>query len=69
MKSWNLGWFSVKYGGGIQVSTLSQCLISSVSMLMQLSSPSLNASYFTFLKADFFTWSPPELFDLVLDYM
>jgi hypothetical protein len=49
-------------------STLSQFLISSVSMLMQLSSSSLNASNFTFLKADFFTWSPTELFDLVIDY-
>lgn len=39
-----------------------------VSMLMQLSSSSVNASYFTFLKADFFTWTPTELFDLVLDY-
>jgi hypothetical protein len=33
-----------------------------------LSSSSLNASNFTFLKADFFTWSPTELFDLVIDY-
>ena len=23
---------------------------------------------FNFLKADFFTWSPIELFDLILDY-
>ena len=68
MKSWNLSWFSDKYGGVCRFSTLSQCLISSVSMLMQLSSSSVNASYFTFLKADFFTWTPTELFDLVLDY-
>ncbi|KAG2728290.1 hypothetical protein I3760_01G198600 [Carya illinoinensis] len=34
----------------------------------ELSSSSPNASYFTFLKADFFTWSPTELFDLIIDY-
>ncbi|XP_035548379.1 probable thiol methyltransferase 2 isoform X2 [Juglans regia] len=33
-----------------------------------LSSSSPNASYFTFSKADFFTWSPTELFDLIIDY-
>ncbi|KAK6914439.1 TPMT family, partial [Dillenia turbinata] len=27
-----------------------------------------NANYFTFLKADFFTWPPNELFDLIFDY-
>ena len=37
-------------------------------MLMQLSSSLPNASCFNFLKADFFTWSPIELFDLILDY-
>lgn len=37
-------------------------------MLMQLSSSLPNASYFNFLKADFFTWNPSELFDLILDY-
>ena len=35
---------------------------------MQLSSSLPNASYFNFLKADFFTWNPSELFDLILDY-
>lgn len=29
---------------------------------------SSNADYFTFLKADFFTWCPTELFDLIFDY-
>ncbi|XP_038678869.1 probable thiol methyltransferase 2 isoform X2 [Tripterygium wilfordii] len=33
-----------------------------------LSSTSPNAKYFTFLKADFFSWSPTELFDLIFDY-
>ena len=37
-------------------------------MLMQLSSSLPNASCFNFLMADFFTWSPIELFDLILDY-
>ena len=37
-------------------------------MLMQLSSSLPNASYFNFLKVDFFTWNPSELFDLILDY-
>ena len=37
-------------------------------MLMQLSYSLPNASYFNFLKADFFTWNPSELFDLILDY-
>ncbi|KAK4801853.1 hypothetical protein SAY86_000056 [Trapa natans] len=27
-----------------------------------------NAKYFTFLKEDFFTWQPSELFDLIFDY-
>ena len=35
---------------------------------MQLSSSLPNASCFNFLMADFFTWSPIELFDLILDY-
>ncbi|KDP29557.1 hypothetical protein JCGZ_19270 [Jatropha curcas] len=34
----------------------------------ELSSSSPNANCFTFLKADFFTWHPPELFDLIIDY-
>ena len=37
-------------------------------MLMQLSSSVPNESYFNLSKADFFTWSPSELFDLILDY-
>nr|XP_034899770.1 probable thiol methyltransferase 2 isoform X2 [Populus alba] len=35
---------------------------------IELSSSLPNSSYFTFLKADFFTWHPPELFDLIFDY-
>ncbi|CAN6297081.1 unnamed protein product [Urochloa humidicola] len=27
-----------------------------------------NGSLFTFVSADFFTWEPPELFDLIFDY-
>ncbi|XP_042482364.1 probable thiol methyltransferase 2 [Macadamia integrifolia] len=27
-----------------------------------------NTNYFTFVKADFFTWQPTELFDLIYDY-
>ncbi|GAB4858949.1 Probable thiol methyltransferase 2, variant 4 [Ancistrocladus abbreviatus] len=34
----------------------------------ELSSSSPNANYCTFLKADFFTWYPTELFDLIFDY-
>ncbi|WCJ21820.1 S-adenosyl-L-methionine-dependent methyltransferases superfamily protein [Euphorbia peplus] len=34
----------------------------------ELSSSLSNANYFTFLKADFFSWSPPQLFDLIFDY-
>ncbi|XP_028100614.1 probable thiol methyltransferase 2 isoform X3 [Camellia sinensis] len=33
-----------------------------------LSSSLPNADYFTFLKEDFFTWRPTELFDLIFDY-
>ncbi|KAL6971853.1 putative thiol methyltransferase 2 [Sarracenia purpurea var. burkii] len=35
---------------------------------IELSSSLQNADYFTFLKADFFTWNPTELFDLIFDY-
>lgn len=35
---------------------------------VELSSSLPNSSYFTFLKEDFFTWSPSELFDLIFDY-
>ncbi|KAL8160323.1 hypothetical protein V2J09_001860 [Rumex salicifolius] len=34
----------------------------------ELSSSSLNAKYCSFLKEDFFTWHPRELFDLIFDY-
>ncbi|KAH7572708.1 hypothetical protein ACOSP7_006016 [Xanthoceras sorbifolium] len=34
----------------------------------ELSSSLPNANYVTFLKADFFTWLPTELFDLIFDY-
>ncbi|KAK6138628.1 hypothetical protein DH2020_027614 [Rehmannia glutinosa] len=34
----------------------------------ELSSGSPNAEHFTFLKTDFFTWCPDELFDLIVDY-
>ncbi|XP_022149366.1 probable thiol methyltransferase 2 isoform X2 [Momordica charantia] len=34
----------------------------------ELSSSSPNMRYFTFLKADFFSWRPKELFDLIFDY-
>ncbi|XP_039062154.1 probable thiol methyltransferase 2 [Hibiscus syriacus] len=34
----------------------------------QMSSSSLNADHSTFLKEDFFSWRPTDLFDLVFDY-
>lgn len=34
----------------------------------KLSAPIQNAGHFTFLKEDFFTWQPSELFDLIFDY-
>ncbi|KAK0608802.1 hypothetical protein LWI29_036285 [Acer saccharum] len=34
----------------------------------EFSSSLPNANYVTFLKADFFTWCPTELFDLIFDY-
>ncbi|XP_021289634.1 thiocyanate methyltransferase 1-like [Herrania umbratica] len=34
----------------------------------QMSSTLPNADYFTFIKADFFTWHPTDLFDLIFDY-
>ncbi|XP_022878984.1 probable thiol methyltransferase 2 isoform X4 [Olea europaea var. sylvestris] len=34
----------------------------------ELSSRSPNSDHFTFLKTDFFTWQPAELFDLIFDY-
>lgn len=39
-----------------------------INKAIQLSSLLPNASYFTFLKADFFTWHPTDLFDLIFDY-
>ncbi|XP_056161283.1 probable thiol methyltransferase 2 isoform X2 [Syzygium oleosum] len=35
---------------------------------IQLFSSSPNANHFIFLKEDFFTWNPTELFDLIFDY-
>ncbi|XP_062214006.1 probable thiol methyltransferase 2 [Phragmites australis] len=32
------------------------------------SSSSADGSFFAFVVADFFTWEPPELFDLIFDY-
>ncbi|XP_058009817.1 probable thiol methyltransferase 2 isoform X2 [Hevea brasiliensis] len=34
----------------------------------ELSSSFPNANCFKFLRADFFSWHPPELFDLIFDY-
>lgn len=34
----------------------------------ELSSSSPNANHFSFIKEDFFTWHPSELFDLIFDY-
>ncbi|KAJ4723903.1 Thiocyanate methyltransferase 1 [Melia azedarach] len=39
-----------------------------VTRAKELSSSLPNANYATFLKADFFTWHPAELFDLIFDY-
>lgn len=41
---------------------------SAVDKAKEWSSSLPNANYFTFLAADFFTWQPVELFDLVFDY-
>ncbi|KAH6756048.1 S-adenosyl-L-methionine-dependent methyltransferases superfamily protein [Perilla frutescens var. hirtella] len=35
---------------------------------IELSSGSPNTDHFTFLKKDFFTWCPDQLFDLIFDY-
>lgn len=40
---------------------------SAIEIATKLSSSSSNANH-TFLKTDFFTWQPTELFDLVFDY-
>ncbi|XP_043688978.1 thiocyanate methyltransferase 1-like [Telopea speciosissima] len=34
----------------------------------EISSSSANANYVSFLKEDFFSWQPTELFDLIFDY-
>ncbi|RVW70205.1 putative thiol methyltransferase 2 [Vitis vinifera] len=41
---------------------------SAIKKAKESSSSSWNASHFIFLKADFFTWNPTELFDLIIDY-
>ncbi|XP_059447026.1 probable thiol methyltransferase 2 [Corylus avellana] len=51
-----------RYVVGLDISDIA------IKKALELSSSSVNASYFTFLKADFFAWTPTELFDLVLDY-
>ncbi|KAG7027674.1 putative thiol methyltransferase 2 [Cucurbita argyrosperma subsp. argyrosperma] len=40
----------------------------SVQEAFQLSSSSPKIRYFSFLKEDFFSWRPKELFDLIFDY-
>ncbi|XP_004287179.1 PREDICTED: probable thiol methyltransferase 2-like isoform 2 [Fragaria vesca subsp. vesca] len=39
-----------------------------INKALQLFSSLPNAMHFTFLKVDFFTWHPTDLFDLVFDY-
>ncbi|PRQ46013.1 putative methyl halide transferase [Rosa chinensis] len=39
-----------------------------INKALQLFSSLPNAMHFTFLKVDFFTWHPTELFDLIFDY-
>ncbi|KAK9997709.1 hypothetical protein SO802_022395 [Lithocarpus litseifolius] len=51
-----------RYVVGLDISDIA------IKKAVELSSPLPNASYFNFLKADFFTWSPSELFDLIFDY-
>ncbi|XP_002275789.3 probable thiol methyltransferase 2 [Vitis vinifera] len=41
---------------------------SAIKKAKELSSSLWNANHFTFLKEDFFTWNPTELFDLIFDY-
>lgn len=53
---------SERYVVGLDVSH------TAIEKAIELSSSLPNSSYFTFLKADFFTWHPPELFDLIFDY-
>ncbi|XP_073141449.1 probable thiol methyltransferase 2 isoform X2 [Henckelia pumila] len=51
-----------RYVVGIDISD------NAITKATELSSESPNAEHFTFLKADFFTWHPAELFDLIFDY-
>ncbi|KAG6741218.1 hypothetical protein POTOM_054450 [Populus tomentosa] len=53
---------SERYVVGLDVSH------TAIEKAIELSSSLPNSSYFTFLKSDFFTWHPPELFDLIFDY-
>ncbi|KAJ6734083.1 hypothetical protein OIU79_001365 [Salix purpurea] len=53
---------SERYVVGLDVSH------TAVEKAIELSSSLPNSSHFTFLKEDFFTWQPPELFDLIFDY-
>ncbi|XP_051127889.1 probable thiol methyltransferase 2 [Andrographis paniculata] len=41
---------------------------SAIKKASELSSGSPNAEHYSFLKTDFFTWCPSELFDLIFDY-
>ncbi|KAJ6841358.1 putative thiol methyltransferase 2 isoform X2 [Iris pallida] len=52
----------VRYVVGLDIST------SAINKAKEWSSSLPNAKYFTLLAADFFTWQPTELFDLVFDY-
>ncbi|PKA61590.1 putative thiol methyltransferase 2 [Apostasia shenzhenica] len=51
-----------RYVVGLDISCIA------VNKAKEWSSSLPNASYFTFLAEDFFTWSPPELFDMIFDY-
>ncbi|PON46720.1 TPMT family [Parasponia andersonii] len=39
-----------------------------INKALQLTSSQPKSSHFTFLRADFFTWHPTHLFDLIFDY-
>ncbi|XP_044498133.1 probable thiol methyltransferase 2 [Mangifera indica] len=51
-----------RYVVGLEISDIA------VNKAKELSSSFPNANYITILKADFFTWCPTELFDLIFDY-
>ncbi|XP_020588593.1 probable thiol methyltransferase 2 isoform X1 [Phalaenopsis equestris] len=53
---------STRFVVGLDVST------TAINKAKELSSSLPNARYFTFLEEDFFTWTPPELFDVIFDY-